>query len=252
MSADLEKLREEMKGRGRIPRHVAIIMDGNGRWAKARGLSRIEGHEEGINSVRDAVEACGELGIEVLTLYTFSTENWQRPKSEVSALMRLLVRTIRNEVNELDKNNVRFKTIGNLDDLPLATKTAVKDIIARLSKNNGLTLNLALSYSGRLEIIDAVKAIAARAVKGEMSLEEIDEKVFSRHLQTNGIPDPDLIIRTSGEMRLSNFLLWQLAYSEIIVCDTYWPDFRKEEFYRAIEMYQHRERRFGKVSEQLK
>jgi len=247
----IEILREKIKNRGRIPQHVAVIMDGNGRWAKQRGLSRVDGHEEGIKSVRAVVEACGELGIDVLTLYTFSTENWQRPKSEVTALMRLLLRTIRNEVNELNKNNVRIMTIGRLEDLPIAARKAVKDITSKLRNNTGLTVNLALSYGARLEILDAVKSITEKVQKGELSVDNIDELTMSQYLQTHSIPDPDLLIRTSGEMRLSNFLLWQLAYTEIYVSETLWPDFRKAEFYKAIEIYQQRERRFGKVSEQL-
>lgn len=251
MGDELEIVRERIKRRGGLPRHVAIIMDGNGRWAKQRGLPRVAGHREGINSVRAVVEACGELGIQVLTLYTFSTENWRRPRNEVSALMRLLLETIRSEVDELDKNNVRLMTIGHIEDLPPAARRGVMATVQRLSKNTGLTVNLALSYGGRVEIVDAVRAIAAATLRGELRPEQIDEATVSRYLYTRDIPDPDLLIRTSGELRLSNFLLWQLAYTEIYVTDVFWPDFRKAEFFAAIEAYQRRERRFGRVSEQL-
>ncbi len=251
MPDELEEIRARIKKRGGLPRHVAVIMDGNGRWAKQRGLPRVAGHQEGINSVRAVVEACGELGIQVLTLYTFSTENWRRPQSEVSALMRLLLQTIRKEVDELDRNNVRLMTIGHLEDLPQAARRGVLNTVRRLSKNTGLTVNLALSYGGRVEIVDAVRAIVGAALRGELRPEEIDEQTVARFLSTRDIPDPDLLIRTSGELRLSNFLLWQLAYTEIYVTDVLWPDFRKKEFFAAIEAYQRRERRFGRVSEQL-
>jgi undecaprenyl diphosphate synthase len=248
---ELDIVRERIKRRGGLPRHVAIIMDGNGRWAKQRGLPRVAGHREGINSVRAVVEACGELGIQVLTLYTFSTENWWRPRNEVSALMRLLLETTRREVDELDKNNVRLMTIGHIEDLPLAARRGMMTTVQRLSKNTGLTVNLALSYGGRVEIVDAVRAIADATLRGELTPEQIDEATVSRYLYTRDIPDPDLLIRTSGELRISNFLLWQLAYTEIYVTDVLWPDFRKAEFFAAIEAYQRRERRFGRVSEQL-
>ncbi|MDZ7379187.1 MAG: isoprenyl transferase [candidate division KSB1 bacterium] len=251
MPEELEEIRERIKRRGGLPRHVAIIMDGNGRWAIQRGLPRVAGHQEGINSVRAVVEGCGELGIQVLTLYTFSTENWRRPRSEVSALMRLLLKTIRTEVDELDRNNVRLMTIGHLEDLPPAARRGVTNTVQRLSKNTGLTVNLALSYGGRVEIVDAVRAMVAAALRGELKPEEINEQTVSRFLYTRDIPDPDLLIRTSGELRISNFLLWQLAYTEIYVTDVLWPDFRKREFFAAIEAYQRRERRFGRVSEQL-
>ena len=226
-------------------------MDGNGRWAKRRGLPRTEGHREGINSVRAVVEAAGALDINVLTLYTFSSENWSRPKAEVSALMSLLLQTVKKEVNELDAKNVRLTTIGDIDALPLAPRMGIKSTIARLQKNTGLILNLALSYSGRQEIVAATRRICERVLKGELSIEQIDEKLFSQHLQTAEMGDPDLLVRTSGEMRISNFLLWQLAYTEMYITKTLWPDFRESEFFDAIEAYQQRERRFGKVSEQL-
>ena len=248
---ELEEYRERIKKQGRIPQHVAIIMDGNGRWAKQRNLPRVAGHKEGINSVRAVVEACGELDIKYLTLYTFSTENWKRPQKEVSALMQLLISTIRNEVDELDKNNVRIMTIGHIEDLPFAARHGVQGTVARLEKNTGLTVNLALSYSGRIEILDAVKQCMQAYEKGEFKLDDLDDTIFSQFFYTKNLPDPDLLVRTSGEMRISNFLLWQLAYTEIYITDVLWPDFRKEEFYSAIESYQRRERRFGKVSEQL-
>ncbi|HFE52142.1 MAG TPA: di-trans,poly-cis-decaprenylcistransferase, partial [Bacteroidetes bacterium] len=202
---------DRIKARGNVPRHVAVIMDGNGRWARQRGLDRIEGHREGINSVRDVVEASGALGIEVLTLYTFSTENWRRPAREVAGLMRLLVQTVQREVDELDKNNVRLMTIGHLEDLPSYVRRAVRHSIERLATNTGLTVNLALSYSSRLEIADAAKAIARDVQRGTLRPEDVTPEVLQRYLNTAGLPDPDLLIRTSGEKRISNFLLWQLA-----------------------------------------
>ena len=226
-------------------------MDGNGRWARSQQLPRVEGHREGINSVREVVKACGELDVKYLTLYTFSTENWNRPHSEVAALMRLLLKTIRSEVKELNKNNVRLTTIGKLNDLPFAARRSMLNAIKLLKNNTGLTLNLALSYSSRKEIIQAVRSIAQKVESGEMRIEEIEETLFSKHLYTSSIPDPDLLIRTSGELRVSNFLLWQMAYTEIYVTDVLWPEFRRKEFYQAIEAYQKRERRFGLVSEQI-
>ncbi|MDZ7261816.1 MAG: isoprenyl transferase [candidate division KSB1 bacterium] len=248
---DEQAIVQRIKERGKLPEHVAIIMDGNGRWAKRRGLPRIAGHREGINSVRAVVEACGELGIKVLTLYTFSTENWNRPKREVAALMRLLLTTVQNEVEELHKNNVRLMTIGNLLDLPPKARQGVLHSIEYLKNNTGLIVNLALSYSSRQEIVEAVRKVGTDILVGKIKPEEIDETLFSQYLFTASIPDPDLLIRTSGELRISNFLLWQLAYTEIYVTDVLWPDFRKREFYQALEAYQKRERRFGLVSEQL-
>ncbi len=247
-----EQLKQEILSVGNIPQHVAIIMDGNGRWAKQRGLPRVEGHKEGINSVREVVRVAGEIGIKYLTLYTFSTENWHRPKGEVTALMHLLLDTIRAEVDELDKNNVKLMTIGRLDDLPFLPRQGMLQAIRRLRKNTGLTLNLALSYSSRREITDAVRAIVAKAYKGRLRPEEVDEELISAHLYTADIPDPDLLIRTSGELRVSNFLLWQLAYTEIYVTQIFWPEFRSVEFLEAVRCFQKRERRFGRVSEQLK
>ena len=246
MTKDLKKYQAEILQRGNVPSHIAIIMDGNGRWAKKRGFPRLAGHREGINSVREIVRVCGEIGVKHLTLYTFSTENWRRPKAEVSALMTLLVRTIRKEVADLNKNNVRLSTIGNLDDFPKDAAKAMLEAMEELKHNTGLHLCLALSYSGRQEILNAVNILL------EEGRHAVDEEDFSRTLYTAGVPDPDLLIRTSGEMRISNFLLWQLAYTEIHVSDVFWPDFRENELYDAIANYQNRERRFGRVSEQLK
>lgn len=244
-------LYEKIKHNGKMPEHVAIIMDGNGRWAKQRGLPRIAGHNMGVNSVREIVRAAAEWGIKILTLYTFSTENWKRPKDEVTALMHLLLRTIRKEVKELDENNVRLMVIGDLNQFPKLTRQSMIESIELLKKNDGLILNLALNYGSRDEIIRAIQKIASDAKLGRINIDEIDEKLFSKYLYTASIPDPDFLIRTSGELRLSNFLLWQLAYAEIYVTDVLWPDFRKYEFAKAIEAFQSRERRFGKVHEQL-
>ena len=247
-----EKALEQMiRANGKIPGHVAIIMDGNGRWAKQRSLERVDGHREGINSVREVVRACAELGVKYLTLYTFSTENWNRPKGEVSALMALLLKTIRAEVDDLQRNNVRLMTIGRLKDLPLLARKGMEQAIEILRHNTGLTLVLALSYSSRREIADAMRKIAFQIKTGELTEEDIDEALISSHLYTAAIPDPDLLVRTSGELRLSNFLLWQLAYTEIYVTDVLWPDFRRAALYEAVLAYQQRERRFGLVSEQI-
>jgi len=245
------EVKEKIISHGNIPAHVAIIMDGNGRWAKAKGLTRLKGHEEGIESVRAVVEACGELGIKVLTLYTFSKENWRRPKNEISGLWKLLIQSVRREVPELKEKNVQLKTIGVLDDLPLTARQGVKYAIRELRDNTGLIINLALSYSSRLEISNAVKTIAKKAVNGEINPEKIDEQLVSDHLYTVDLPDPDLLIRTSGENRISNFLLWQIAYSELFITKILWPDFRKKEFFEAILSFQQRERRYGMVSEQI-
>ena len=236
---------------GHIPDHIAIIMDGNGRWARERSLPRIAGHREGINSVREITRLCGEIGIKHLTLYTFSTENWQRPKAEVSALMTLLLKTINKEVKELHKNNVKFTVIGDLAMLPRSTRKGLQYGIELTQDNGGLNLCLALNYGSRQEMIDAIQSLASKVQSGEMEPEEINEAIFSDALYTKGIPDPDLLIRTSGECRLSNFLLWQSAYTEIFITDTYWPEFREEQLMDAITVYQLRERRFGKVSEQV-
>ncbi len=243
---------EKIKQRGNLPRHIAIIMDGNGRWAQRRGLPRVAGHREGIQSVRSVVELCSRLGIEVLTLYTFSTENWRRPREEISALMGLLVETLRKEIQKLVKNNIRFTVIGNIERLPLEIQKSVQEAIEMTQANTGLNLNLALSYGSREEIVHAVQSIAQKVKQGKLQPEDISQETLQAHLYTAGLPDPDLLIRTSGESRVSNFLLWQLAYTEIYITDVLWPDFRENELLLAIEDYQRRERRFGKVSEQLK
>ena len=234
-----------------IPNHIAIIMDGNGRWAKEKGLPRIAGHREGINSVRDITRICGEIGVKYLTLYTFSTENWNRPKKEVNALMSLLLSTIKMEVKELHKNNVKFSTIGDLSFLPKNTESGLKEGIDLTKNNTGLNLVLALNYGSRQEIIDSVINIANKVKSGEIDSNHIDETVFSSFLYTKNYPDPDLLIRTSGELRISNFLLWQCAYTEMYLTNTYWPSFREDELFKAILDFQNRERRFGKISEQV-
>lgn len=235
----------------RLPRHIAIIMDGNGRWAKKLGMMRVLGHKQGVNVVREITEEAAQLGIQYLTLYAFSTENWNRPKEEVDALMSLLVNTIVSETDTLMKNNVQLLSIGDLNRLPNEAKRNIQDCIAKTSSNTGLKLVIALSYSARWEIIQAVKNIAQSVKNEEMQIEQIDEQVFSSALTTKEMPDPDLLIRTSGELRISNFLLWQLAYAELYFTDCLWPEFTKEEFYKAIVEYQGRERRFGKTSEQI-
>ncbi|MBR2194653.1 MAG: isoprenyl transferase [Salinivirgaceae bacterium] len=235
----------------RLPKHIAIIMDGNGRWAKQQGNARIFGHRNAIKAVRDVCEGCAELGVGYLTLYAFSTENWNRPKMEVSALMDLLVSTINSETETLIKNNIRLNAIGRLTDLPEKVLTNLKEAISRTKDNTGLTLTLALSYSSKMELVDAFRKIAADVKDGKISADQIDDSVISRSLYTGDMPDPDLLIRTSGELRISNFMLWQLAYSELYFTSTFWPDFDKEELYKAIVDYQHRERRFGMTSEQL-
>ena len=234
-----------------IPRHIAIIMDGNGRWAKERGLPRIAGHREGINSVREITKICGEIGVKYLTLYTFSTENWSRPKTEVKALMTLLLSTIKKEIKELHKNNVKFSTIGDISILPRGTGKGIKEGEKLTFNNSGLNLILALNYGSRQEIISAVNNIVLDIKKGSLDSNSIDENIFSSYLDTNNCPDPDLLIRTSGELRISNFLLWQSAYTEMYLTNTYWPSFRENELFTAIYDFQNRERRFGKTSEQL-
>ncbi len=246
-----KKLQERLVKRGHIPQHIAIIMDGNGRWAKKRALPRVAGHHEGVNSVRDIVEASGQIGVKYLTLYTFSTENWKRPQDEVSILMRLLLSSLRDECDNLHKNNVRLRTIGDFSALPADVQDEFLDAIELTKNNTGLTLVLALSYSGRWDLNYAMKKIAELVKTGELKPEMITDEIISRHLSTKGIPDPDLLVRTSGELRISNFLLWQLAYSEMYVTDILWPDFRRKQLYDAIESFQNRERRFGLVSEQI-
>jgi undecaprenyl diphosphate synthase len=228
-----------------LPRHVAIIMDGNGRWAKERHLPRIEGHRAGADSARIIIRTAGELGLKYLTLYAFSVENWNRPKEEVDALMKYLVHYLKSETPELNKNNVRLEVIGQIYRLPEAVQEHLMRSIATLSRNNGLTLVMALSYGGRTEIVDAVRSIAKQVKDGKLDPADITERVFADHLYTVNIPDPDVLIRTSGEMRVSNFLLWQISYTELVVTPTLWPDFRKPQFYAALEEYHRRHRRFG-------
>jgi undecaprenyl diphosphate synthase len=243
---------EEIKLNLDLPRHIGVIMDGNGRWAKKRGLSRLAGHSEGVNSTYEIVEICGELGIEVLTIYTFSEENWKRPDWEVSALMKLLVATINKYVEQLDKKNVRIRVIGQLNKLPEAAQQTMLSAIERTKHNIGLILNVALSYGGRQEIISAVKSLITKVQSGDLSFEDINEWTLSNELYTAEQPDPDLIIRTGGEYRISNFLLWQIAYAELYITNVCWPEFRKSHFIDALWEYGNRERRFGKVSEQIK
>jgi len=235
----------------KLPRHIAVIMDGNGRWAKKKGALRIFGHRNAVKAVRDITEGCAELGIEYLTLYAFSTENWARPKEEVDGLMELLVNTLKEEINTLMENRVKLITIGETSHLPEACQKNLAWAVDMTKNNSGLTVVLALSYSGRWEITQAIKALAIDVQKGVLDPASLTESRFEKYLQTTGIPDPELLIRTSGEMRISNFLLWQIAYTELYITPTLWPDFRKENLYEAIWSYQQRERRFGKTSEQL-
>lgn len=251
-SKEDQKLQEKLKKRGNLPRHIAIIMDGNGRWAKKRGLPRVAGHSEGVKSVRDVVEACAQLGIEYLTLFAFSTENWKRPKDEVSTLMKLLLKTLQAETDELHKNNIRLGVIGNVESLPESVQNQLKEAIKKTEKNKRLNLILALSYSGRWDILQATHKIADDILHKKLEKSEINDETFKKYLSTAEYPEPDLLIRTSGEMRISNFLLWEIAYTELYVTQTLWPDFRRKELYRAIEDYQKRERKFGLVSEQIK
>ena len=238
---------EQIKQRGNLPRHVAVIMDGNGRWARQHGFSRITGHRNGVESVRDLIRASAQLGIEVVTLYVFSTENWNRPRKEVLALMNLLQETVLKETDELNENNVRLNISGRLDELPDNARNAVKKALAETEQNTGLVVNLALNYSGRRELVDAVRAIVAEG----HTENGITQELISQHLYSPDLPDPDLLIRTSGEMRTSNFLIWQLAYTEFSFPEVYWPDFRRQHLYEAIEDYQQRQRRFGKTGDQL-
>ena len=248
MSKSLRKqiLEEEI-----FPNHIAIIMDGNGRWAKARNLPRVSGHTEGINSVREIVRICGEIGISYLTLYTFSSENWARPKIEVSAIMKLLLGTIRKEINNLHQNNVRLSSIGNLQDLPNKSRQGIIEGMEKTKNNTGLNLILALSYGSRQELLMAVKRIAVKIESGKLKSKYISEDILSQELYTSNIPDPDLLIRTGGENRISNFLLWQLAYTELFMTNMFWPDFREKALLEAIVDYQSRQRRFGQTGEQV-
>jgi len=242
---------EEVKKSGVIPEHIAIIMDGNGRWAKMKGLPRVAGHKKGVETVREIVEACANLGVKFLTLYTFSTENWHRPKTEVSTLMRLIVKSLKDETNALHKNNIRLTSIGNSEMLPVEVKEELEEAFEKTKMNTKMTLNLALSYSGRWEITNAVKNIAQNVKDGNIDVENISEDTVAKYLNTSEMPDPELVIRSGGEMRISNFLLWQIAYSEIYVTEILWPKFKTSNLIEAIKEFQRRERRFGLVSEQI-
>jgi len=247
MMSLLEKINKD-----NLPKHLAIIMDGNGRWAKQKGLLRAFGHENGTKSVRTTVETCAKLGIENLTLYAFSTENWNRPKLEVDTLMKLLINSLKNELKTLTENRIRLHAIGNLDLLPKSAQKELLEVIETTKKNTRMTLTLALSYGSREEIISAVKQISDKVKNNIISIDSIDESIINQHLYTRNLPEVDLLIRTSGEHRISNFLLWQIAYAELYFTPVLWPDFKEEDIYEAIISYQKRERRFGKTSEQIK
>jgi undecaprenyl diphosphate synthase len=247
----MEKLEDKINNEN-LPKHLAIIMDGNGRWAKQKGLMRTIGHENGSKSVKITVETCAKLGIENLTLYAFSTENWNRPKVEVDLLMKLLVNSLKNELKSLTDNNIRLLTIGNINMLPKSAHKKLLDVIEMTKNNSRMTLTIALSYGAREEIIHAVKDICGKVKNNIISIDSIDESIINQHLYTQNLPDVDLLIRTSGEHRISNFLLWQIAYAELYFTSVLWPDFREVDLYEAILSYQKRERRFGKTSEQIK
>jgi len=242
-----KKLQEELKSSGSIPNHIAIIMDGNGRWAKDKGNIRLFGHKEGVESVRDITESCAQLGVNHLTLYAFSTENWNRPSDEVNGLMKLLVNSLKKEADRLHDNNIKLTSIGQIARLPNSCQNQLQEVIEQTKDNDRLELCLALSYSGRWDITEAVKKVAQDVADGKVSPDEVSDELIGSYLSTADIPDPDLIIRTSGEYRISNFLLWQLAYSELYITKTYWPDFRRKELYQAIFSYQERDRRYGNV-----
>ena len=246
-----QKKQEQLKKSGEIPTHIAIIMDGKGRWAKRRGLPRVAGHKRGVETVRKIVETCAKVGVKYLTLYTFSTENWKRPKDEVSTLMQLLLKSLKDRVDELNENDIKLTCIGEIESLPNIVQKQLYDDIERTKNNKKMTLNLALSYSGRWELLKAIKSISHQVSENSLTVEEITEKIISKNLTTKNLPDPDLVIRTSGEFRVSNFLLWQIAYSEFVIFDDYWPEFTNEHLYEAINIFQKRERRFGKLSEQV-
>ena len=235
-----------------LPKHLAIIMDGNGRWAKQKGFLRVFGHENGIKSVRSTVETCAKLGVENLTLYAFSTENWNRPKLEVETLMKLLISSLKTELDTLQKNNIRLNCIGNIDLLPSKAKEELLGVIEKTKDNNRMTLTIALSYGSREELLNAVRIISNKVKNNIISIDSLDESIINQHLYTHNLPDVDLVIRTSGEHRISNFLLWQIAYAEFYFTDVLWPDFKENDLYEAIISYQKRERRFGKTSEQIK
>ncbi len=246
-----KEIQDSIKQSGEIPGHIAIIMDGNGRWAQLQGYSRNKGHREGVHSVRDTVEACGQLGIKYLTLYTFSTENWKRPETEVTLLMKLLIKALKDETDNLNSNNVRFMCTGDLQKLPESVLHELLDAIEKTKNNTGLTLNLALSYSGRWDILNAAKKFAQDVKDNKVNPDDVNEEEFAGYLALKDIPDPDLLIRTGGDYRISNFLLWQAAYSELFIEQSYWPEFRRNLLYKAIIEYQRRERRYGMISEQL-
>ncbi|MDO9138364.1 MAG: isoprenyl transferase [Lutibacter sp.] len=234
-----------------LPNHIAIIMDGNGRWAEMKGKPRVFGHKNGVTSVKEVIEGCREIGVNYLTLYAFSTENWNRPKLEVKTLMALLVSSLRKELNTLVKNNIKLNTIGNIENLPEKAQVELAEVVEKTKNNTSLTLTLALSYGSREEIVNVIRNISKKVVNNQIAIEEINENIINNHLYTFSLPDVDLLIRTSGEKRISNFLLWQIAYAELYFTDTLWPDFRKENLFNAIVNYQHRERRFGKTSQQI-
>ena len=235
----------------RVPKHVAIIMDGNGRWARGKGMSRVFGHKNALTAVRESIESAAQIGVKAITLYAFSTENWNRPKLEVDALMSLLVNSLKKELITFQENGVIVNAIGNIENLPNKAKKALNEVIIQTKNNSKIIMTLALSYGSREEIVNAIKNISKKVVNKELSVKEIDENIINNHLYTFNLPEVDLMIRTSGEKRLSNFLLWQMAYAELYFTDVFWPDFRKEHFYDAIIDYQNRERRFGKTSEQI-
>lgn len=246
-SEEDKKLQERVKSSGPLPGHIAIIMDGNGRWAQKKGNIRLLGHKAGVESVRDITESCAQLGVKYLTLYAFSTENWNRPPSEINGLMRLMVQTLRNEAERLNKNDIKLVTIGQIERLPDRCQNQLQEVIDLTKDNKRIQLCLALSYSGRWDIKEAVKTISRKVQDGTIHPDQIDDDLISSYLSTAAVPDPDLVIRTSGEYRISNFLLWQLAYSELYITETYWPDFRRDELYQAIFSFQKRDRRYGKV-----
>ena len=242
----------EQIDKNNLPKHVAIIMDGNGRWAKKQGKLRVFGHRKGVKSVREAIEGAAEIGVEFLTLYAFSTENWNRPKFEVDALMSLLLSSLKDELKTLQDNNIKLQVIGNISKLPKKNQKEIQQVIDKTKDNNRMTLVLALSYGSKVEILDAVKAISEKVKNGELEVSEINEDTISNNLYTSGMPDVDLLIRTSGETRISNFLLWQIAYAELFFLEKLWPDFDRTDLFNTILDYQNRERRFGKTSEQIK
>ena len=243
-----KKLRIDLQN---VPQHVAVIMDGNGRWAKGKGMERVFGHRNALNSVRDSIEGAAEIGVKAITLYAFSTENWNRPKIEVNALMKLLISSLKKELPTFQKNEVKVNAVGNLNSLPKNAQKVLAEVIDDTKTNNRITLTLALSYGSREEIVNTIKNISKKVVNNQLQIEEIDEKVINNHLYTFNLPDVDLMIRTSGEQRISNFLLWQMAYAELYFTDILWPDFSKSDFFDAVIEYQNRERRFGKTSEQI-